>query len=139
VEVSDTLGGNTTNAGIRQAELNRQRVQLETIQATEAITSDLANTINMLVSGSKTLAAAEARVRAENEKFNAEMKRYREGRSNTATIVQFEGDLRMAELQSALQKTTLQMATQQLKLAEGTLLTQLLGKAGVPNNAEERN
>ena len=126
VELSDTLNGKATHAGIRQAELARQQVMLEKAQTTEAITSEISTVLNQLNYGSKTLRAAEQRVVAERRKFNAEMRRYREGRSNTAVIVQFEGELRGAELQAALQKVSLQMASQQLKLAEGTLLTQLL-------------
>jgi len=128
VELSDTLNGKATHAGIRQAELARQQVMLEKVQTTEAITSEISTVLNQLNYGSKTLRAAEQRVIAETRKFNAEMQRYREGRSNTAVIVQFEGELRGAELQAALQKVSLQMANQQLKLAEGTLLTQLLDR-----------
>lgn len=127
VELSDTLNGKATNAGIRQAELARQQIMLEEVQAKESITSELSAILNQLTYGTKTMKAAEYRVVAESQKFNAELQRYREGRSDTAVIVQFEGELRVAELQSALQKVSLQMASQQLKLAEGTLLTRLLG------------
>lgn len=136
VELSDTLNGKATNAGIRQAELTRQQIMLEEIQAKESITSELSTILNQLNYGSKTLKAAEQRVVAESQKFNAEMQRYREGRSNTAVIVQFEGELRGAELQAALQKVSLQMASQQLKLAEGTLLTGLLDNSTTQNTAK---
>ncbi len=126
VELSDTLNGRATHAGIRQAELGRQQIMLEQVQAREAITSELSTLLSRLNYGIKTLKAAEQRVAAESQKFNAEMRRYREGRSNTAVIVQFEGELRGAELQAALQKVSLQMASQQLKLAEGTFLNELL-------------
>ena len=129
VELSDTLNGKAAHAGIRQAELARQQVMLEKVQTTEAITSEISTVLNHLNYGNKTLKAAEQRVIAETRKFNAEMQRYREGRSNTAVIVQFEGELRGAELQAALQKVSLQMSSQQLKLAEGTLLTQLLDRS----------
>jgi outer membrane protein TolC len=125
VELSDTINGGATHAGIRQAELARQQVKLEKVQARENIATQLSTLLNQLSYGTKTLKAAERRVAAETKKFNAEMERYREGRSNTAIIVQFEGELRMAELQTALQRTSLQMASQQLRLTEGTLLSQL--------------
>jgi len=125
VELSDTFNGQATHAGIRQAELARQQVLLEQIQATESVESELSSTASQLRSGAITLQAARERAAAERKKFNAEMKRYREGRSNTATLIQFEGELRMAELQVALQKTSLQMATHQLMLAQGTLFTHL--------------
>ena len=127
VELSDTLNGNATHAGIRQAELARQQIMLEKVQATESVTSELSTVLNQLNYGIRTLKAAEERVSAESQKFNAEIERYKEGRTNTANIIQFEGDLNGAELQAALQKTSLQMATQQLKLAEGTLLPEIFG------------
>jgi len=126
IELSDTLGGKTTHAGIRQAELARQQVELEKIQATEALTTALSTTLQQLKSGEQTLRAANRRIEAETKKFAAEMKRYREGRSNTAAIIQFEGELQLAELQAAIQKTSLQLATQQLQLTRGRLLSEQL-------------
>jgi len=129
VELSDTLTGNATNAAIRQAELARQQVQLEKIQARESVESELSNALSLLLSGSNTLIAAKTRADAEKRKFDAEMKRYREGRSNTATIIQFEGDLSVAEMQVAIQQTSMQLATHQLMLAEGTLFEHLFGQS----------
>lgn len=137
VELSDTLNGKATHADIRQAELARQQIMLEKVQAKESITSELSTLLSRLTYGSKTLKVAEQRVVAESQKFNAEMQRYREGRSNTAVIVQFEGELRGAELQAALQKVSLQMASQQLKLAEGTLLTRILDNGTAQATAED--
>lgn len=125
IEMSDAIGGNATAAAIQQAELTRQKVLLEKIQAKVSLESDLADALSRLRSGNRTLKSAKARAKAESRKFDAEMKRYREGRSNTATIIQFEGDLRIAELQVALHQTSMQMATHQLMLAEGTLFDHL--------------
>ncbi len=135
VELNDTLGGSATHAGIRQAELARQQVQLEKIQATESLTSDLSTILQQLISGSQTLQAAKLRTKAESQKFNAEMRRYKEGRSNTATIIQFEGDLQLAELQAAIQKSSLQLATYQLELTKGTLLSRQLESSAASTGA----
>ncbi len=137
VELSDTLTGNATNAAIREAELARQQVILERIQATETIKSELASALNQLVSGTRTLQSAKQRAAAELRKFRAEIERYREGRSDTATIIQFEGELRAAELQVALQKTSLQMASHQLQLAQGTLFARLPGHETGKNGAKD--
>ena len=53
------------------------------------------------------------------------MRRYREGRSDTATLVQFEADLRSAELRAELQYLTLLLAERQLAWAKGSLLQEL--------------
>ncbi|MES0371318.1 MAG: TolC family protein [Mariprofundaceae bacterium] len=126
VELSDTITGNATKASIRQAELGRQKAQLERIQMRESVKSELANALTTLSSMQKTVVSAHQRAKAEKNKFNAELKRYREGRSDTATIIQFEGELSAAELQAAMQEVTLRLAEHQLALARGTLLPAVL-------------
>jgi len=125
IEVSDTIGGHATAAGIRQAELTRQQALLQQKQARENITTELAGARTALLNARGTLSAARLRAAAERRKYAAELKRYREGRTDTATIVQFEGDLRLAELQAAMQAVTAEMAEHQLDLANGTLLLQI--------------
>jgi len=125
VELSDTLTGNRTKASIRQAELSRQQAMLEQIQTRESVKSALASALTTLNSTQKIVVSAKQRAKAENSKFNAEMKRYREGRSDTATIIQFEGELRKAELQTAVQEASLKLAVHQLELARGNLLPAL--------------
>ncbi|MDT8375325.1 MAG: TolC family protein [Mariprofundaceae bacterium] len=134
VELSDTLTGNTTRASIRQAELGRQQAMLERLQLRESVKSRLANSITTVNSSRKTVAAAIQRARAEKNKFNAEMNRYRNGRSDTATLIQFEGELRAAELQAAIQQVSLILARHQLALARGAMLPAL--EAGNPGIAK---
>jgi len=122
IELSDTITGNTTKASIKQAELSRQQAMLEQLQLRESVKNQLANAVTTLNSSHTIVAAANRRARAETNKFNAEMARYRNGRSDTATIIQFEGELRNAELQAAIQQVSLRLATHQLALARGTLL-----------------
>lgn len=122
IELSDTIGGNSARSAIRKAELSRQQVIAEKTQALEALQTSLASTQIQLQTSLQTLKAADNRAAAEKRKFDAEMRRYREGRSDTATIVQFEGELRAAELQSMLQRISAMMAKSQLDLTRGTLL-----------------
>ncbi len=130
LEMSDTVYNRRTKADIRKAELTRQRVLAERAQALEQIRDELASAITAINSGRPTLELARREARAEKRKFEAEMRRYREGRSDTATLVQFEGDLRSAELRAELQYLTLLLAEHQLAWAEGALLRELgLNKA----------
>lgn len=122
IELSDTIGGNTTRAAIRRAELARQKARIEKEQAMEVLQTTLADLHTQLQTSLLTIDAAEKRATAEKRKFDAEIKRYREGRSNTANIVQFEGELRSAELQAMLQHITAMMAKSRLDLARGILL-----------------
>jgi len=134
LELSDVLVRNSANAAIRKAELQRQRVLAERVSAVETIKSDLSSAITAIKAGKPTLVVARKQAQAEKRKFNAEMKRYREGRSDTATLVQFEGELRNAELNADLQALTLQLAAHQLSWAQATLLDEL----GLSNNNAEQ-
>ena len=124
-ELSDVLGRKSVNSAIRKAELNRQRLMAQRIQTIEQINNDIASASSAISAGLPTLAFAKKQVIAEQRKFNAEMKRYRQGRSDTATLVQFEGELLNASLNAELQQLTLQLAETQLVWAQGRLLSDL--------------
>ncbi len=125
LEMQDTLGRNTAKAAIRKAELNRQRLSGQRQKTLELIRDDLALAITSIDTGIPNVRMAIRQSVAERKKYRAELKRYREGRSDTATLVQFEGTLRNAELQEQLQVLTLQLARRQLDWAEGSLLNHL--------------
>ncbi|MDQ7010570.1 MAG: TolC family protein, partial [Mariprofundaceae bacterium] len=125
LEVSEVVGNNAAKASIRNAELTRQRVMAEKTRMQELIKDDLATAITTIHTTRATLARARKREKAERLKFEAEIQRYREGRSDTATIIQFEGDLRIAALQAELQRIILMQAEKQLVWAQGLLLKQL--------------
>ncbi|NWF39626.1 TolC family protein [Mariprofundus sp. NF] len=125
VELSEVVGRNSARAALEKAVLQQQRVAAQRVNTLEQIRSDISTAITSLRSGRPTLLAARRQAEAEKRKFRAEMKRYREGRSDTATIVQFEGELRSAELNADLQALILQLANKQLLWAQGTLLESL--------------
>ncbi len=125
LEFSDPLGRHTANAAIRKAELQRQRIEALRISAMQQIRDDISAAATAIISGQPTLALARKQVTAERRKFRAEMKRYRQGRSDTATLVQFEGELRNADLNAQLQQLTIELAEQQLAWAQGRLLYEL--------------
>jgi outer membrane protein TolC len=119
IEMSDALHRNTAHAAIRKAELARQRILAEQMQLLENIRDDLANIITSIQTGLPTLAAMKEQARIEKQKFLTEMRKYREGRSDTAKVVQFEGDLSNAELQAELQRLNLELAERKLAWAKG--------------------
>ena len=125
LEVSDSLGGHTSQANIQKVELQRERIALQRVQAIENIKSALSTAITNYQNAKSLIQSSLLREQAERRKFNAEMERYRQGRSDTATIVQFEGDLRTAELQAALQELQMQLASKQISLATGDVLKQV--------------
>jgi len=135
LELSDTLGRKTANAAIRKAELQRQRIQADRLRVLEQIRDDISAAQTAIIAGRPALAISKKQVRAEQRKFNAEMKRYRQGRSDTATLVQFEGELRNAALNAQLQQLTIELAEIQSAWAQGRLLYDLglYDSAQLPN------
>lgn len=125
IELSEVIGRNSARAALEKALLQQQRVAAQRVSTLEQIRSDLSTAITSLRSGRPTLLAARKQAEAEKRKFNAEMQRYSEGRSDTATLVQFEGELLTAELNADLQALTLQLAARQLLWAQGNLLESL--------------
>lgn len=125
VEMQDNVGRNTARAAIRKAELARQRIAGQRNLALEQIRDDLAVAISAIRGGLPNLQMARLQALAERKKYAAELERYRNGRSDTATLVQFEGELRNAELQARLQQQTLQLARFQMAWATGSLLNHL--------------
>lgn len=122
MEFSDTLPNRAAKGAIRKAELQRQQVLLERQQAIERLKDELAGPLTAMRMRHLTFAAAKQRAAAEKRKFEAEIRRYREGRSDTATVVQFETDLRTAEVQVTLEEFLLRLAYNEFAWAEGTLL-----------------
>ena len=125
LEFSDVVHRNSARAAIVKAELARQRIDSERNRLIEQVKDDLASATTAIRTGRSTLVVARKQVAAEKRKFDAEMRRYREGRSDTATLVQFEGELRNAELNTELQQLTISLAEQQLIWARGQLLEAL--------------
>ncbi len=125
IEISDTLVNHAARAAIRKAILEREQVLAERRQTIELIKDDLANILVLIRTGRKTWAAAKFRVSAERKKYQAELARYREGRSDTATVIQFEGDLRAAEIEAALRRIALLRNQRQLAWARGSLFSDL--------------
>ncbi|MDQ6988371.1 MAG: TolC family protein [Mariprofundaceae bacterium] len=131
LEFSDTSRHTASRVAIQKSVLAMENINIERRKYAENIKTDLLNIYALLRSSQATLKASKAQVRAEKAKFKAEMRRYREGRSNTATMTQFEGELRAAELRWAMEKVALLQSSYQLALVKGELWTKIgmLGSA----------
>ncbi len=125
IELNDTLGGKSTKSAILKTELERERIHLQRQQAIENTKTELSTALTFYQNGKMMKISSKLHEQAEQTKFITELERYRDGRSDTATVIQFEGDLRKAELQAALQDIQIQLAKQQIELATGNLLQQL--------------
>lgn len=122
---SDMFGRHSAKSAQQQAKLLVQKTILEKQLTEKNIHDSLATTITAINTGILSLKLARERVKAEKRKYSAELRRYRGGRSDTATIIQFEGDLSSAELVAESQNIGLNMLAKQLKWHEGILLDSL--------------
>ncbi len=125
LEFSDPLGRNSVRSAIRKAELSKQRVAATRLSTLEQIRDDLAAAMVAIKSGRPTLREAQRLVVAERKKFREELERYSQGRSDTATLVRFEGDLQNAIQSAKLQEFTIELAEMQLLWAEAQLMPKL--------------
>ena len=121
IEFSDVWNRSSSRALIQKNVLQLENIKLERKKTRENIETDLAAISVLLGSGEVTLKASKKQVFAEKKKFDAEASRYREGRSTTAVITQFEGDLRAAELRALIQQVSLDQAKYRLALTLGVL------------------
>ncbi|MDX8384278.1 MAG: TolC family protein [Ghiorsea sp.] len=122
LEFSDAWNDTASRAVVQRNVLMLESIQLERRKAKEELKTELANVRTMIRNSVKTLEASKALIKAEKVKYQSEVARYREGRSSTATMIQFEGDLRAAELRLAMQDVTLVQAKYQQRLIVGDLL-----------------
>ena len=125
VELGDTIHDHAARADIRKAELARAEVLAERRQLEEQIRDDAASLVALIRTGRKAWRAAVARMHAEQKKFAAEVARYKAGRSDTATLIQFEGQLLAAQVEASLRRLSLLRNLRQLGWVEGVLLDEL--------------
>jgi outer membrane protein TolC len=125
VELRDTLGRRGARAGVLAAELQRERLLARRHQLAEQLRDELSMLQVTLHSGAGILRLSAQREEAERRKYEAELERYRDGRSDSATLIQFEGELAAAERDARLQRLALLLAGYQHAWARGALLPAL--------------
>ena len=125
LEFSELLHGGQAAAERRRAGLLHEQLLAQRRQTVFDIRNELATVLSDLANGEQTLQLARHRADTEKKKYEAQVKLYRDGRSDTATVVQFEGDLHRAELEAKLDELSLRLAERQLAWSTGTLFQEL--------------
>ncbi len=121
LEFSDVWNHTAGRAAIQKGVLAVENINYERLKVIENLKTELAGVKSRLRNGAVILKASKQQVAAEGKKYRAEMVRYSEGRSTTAIVNQFEGDLRASELRALIEQVSLDKATYQLALALGEL------------------
>jgi len=119
LEFSDVWDDKSNRYAIQRSVLALESIALERKKTKEDLETEIANLRIRLSSGEATLKAAKHQVQAERKKYKVQMLHYKEGRTTTAVMIQYEGDLRAAELRYLIQQVNLNVANYQLVLALG--------------------
>ena len=122
VEFSDVVGNRANRAAIEKSMLALESIEIERNKARLNLESEIARLVDSIRNTKATLKASARQVQAERKKYQAQLQRYKKGRTPTSVIIQFEGDLRAAELRHLIQKVKQGIDKYQLALAMGELL-----------------
>ncbi len=122
VEFSDVVGNRANRAAIEKSMLALESIEIERNKARLNLESEIARLVDSIRNTKATLKASARQVQAERKKYQAQLQRYKKGRTPTSVIIQFEGDLRAAELRHLMQKVKQGINQYQLALAMGELL-----------------
>ncbi len=121
LEFSDVLGNKVNKAVVLKNKLAMESIQVEQAKASMDLETEIVKLIDALRNADIVLKAAKKQVRAEEKKYYAQVERYKTGRSPTSIVIQFEGDLRAAELRYLIQQVNKSVSEYQLALAMGEL------------------
>ncbi len=121
VEFSDVVGNKGNRATIEKNVLVLESIQIERSKARLDLESEIAKLVDAIRSAETTLKASAKQVQAERKKYRAQVARYKKGRTPTSVVIQFEGDLRAAELRYLIQQVNKGVSEYQLALAMGEL------------------
>lgn len=127
-EYRATLGRSAADADLSQAYTQRAIAQRQLAAARTDLDYRIQGLRAELDSARSAFEQAQARVQAERAKMDEASLRYRRGRSDTAQLIQFENDLRAAELVADQQAAELARREAELEILRGALWEQL----GVP-------
>ncbi len=120
MEWSDNISQKDMHSSIRKAALQSERIQLQQQQTRDDTITELSKAITQWYNATQTEQALQYQQSIEQMKFREDMRRYREGRSDTSTIIQSEGALQQVSLQTSLQNIQRQQALFRIQLLTGT-------------------
>lgn len=127
LEYQSPLDQRGVDAELKQALLDRD-IAKQDLQAMEIFAKhDASGLLSEIRTSRRALDSYEARLLAEQRKLREAERRYREGRADTAQLVQFEGDLRVTQLALDQQRIELAKRLARLQLLQGHLWAGVTG------------
>ena len=127
MEWSDTISSQDLHSNTRKAALKIERLHWQQQQTRDDTITELSKALTQWFNATQTEEALQQQLHIEQTKFHEDMRRYREGRSDTTVIIQSEGTLQRVSLQTSLQQIQRQQALFRIQLLTGTWV-QLLHK-----------
>lgn len=121
LEFGRSLDLSGRDAELYQAQLERGIALQDQLQVYEDLNYNLASILTQIRTGEQALKAYRQSMKAEQAKLKEAEQRYRDGRTDTDQLIQFENQLAGVELAVALQQLELGRLQHTLKLVTGRL------------------
>lgn len=125
LEFGRSLDLSGRDAELYQAQLERGIALQDQVQVYEDLHYNLASILTQIRSGEQALKAYRQSMKAEQAKLKEAEQRYRDGRTDTDQLIQFENQLAGVELAVALQQLELGRLQHALELVTGRLWTDI--------------
>jgi len=119
---SYTIGNRAAKANYAIATINREQAEVNLADQEQSIRVDVRRAVREVRSGIQRVEAARANQRLQQEKLDAERKKFDNGMSTSFEVLTFQNDLADAELATVRAMLDYNKALSGLELAKGTLL-----------------
>jgi outer membrane protein TolC len=118
-EYRESLDKSGLDAEVRQAQLDRTIAMEEIRRVKDDLNYELASLVQEINAAKQALISARQHLQSEREKFEEALQRYRQGRTETDRLIQFENELNTAKLNVAQQKIELAKRIDALEILHG--------------------
>jgi outer membrane protein TolC len=135
IEYTRALDRRGFDAELQQALLDRDIARDEMKVIRDDLRYDIEGLVSEIDSGTRALRQYRRQLAAERAKMDDALERYRSGRIDTATLIQFEAERRAAELAVETQAVDIQAARARLDLLRGALWPRVAPGTAAPRNA----
>jgi len=131
-EYSASLDKSGLDAEVRQAQLDRTIAMEEIRRVKDDLNYDLASLVQEINAAKQAVISARQHLQSEREKFEEALQRYRQGRTDTDRLIQFENERNTAKLNLAQQKIELAKRIDALEILHGIFWQNMTARTTVP-------
>jgi HAE1 family hydrophobic/amphiphilic exporter-1 len=122
VSIDFTFRNTTAEANVTQSVIAERRLKLQQAQIEQLIAADVRNALQALQTAKQRITAAEASVRASNEKLDSETRLFQTGESTNFLVLTRQNELADSRHRLLVAQLAFNRAVARLKQANGTTL-----------------